>query len=71
VKVKACLKWVVYSLWFFLVNCSSNVILFATSEGCPFNFSFTINSFYIKIIFLIFRFKGQGEGLGMIMYQFP
>jgi hypothetical protein len=36
-----------------------------------FNFSLTINSFYIKIIFIIFRFKGQGEGLGMITYQFP
>jgi hypothetical protein len=37
-----------------LGNCSSNVILFATSEGSPFNFSFTTNSFYIKIIFLMF-----------------
>jgi hypothetical protein len=43
----------------------------ATSKGSPFNLSFTTNSFYIKIIFLIFRFKGQREGLGMITYQFP
>jgi hypothetical protein len=61
-RVKACLKWVLYLLKFFLVNYCSNVILFATSEGSPFNFSLTINSFYIKIIFLIIRFKGQGEG---------
>jgi hypothetical protein len=54
-----------------LANCSSNVIFFATSEGSPFSFSSTINSFYINIIFLIFRFKGQGEGLGMVTYQFP
>jgi hypothetical protein len=54
-----------------LGNCSSNVIFFATSEGSPFNFSLIINSFYIKIIFLMFRFKGQGEGLGMVTYQFP
>jgi hypothetical protein len=70
-KVKACLNLLVCSLRFFLANCSSNVIFFATSEGSPFSFSFTINSFYIKIIFLIIRFKGQGEGLGMVTYQFP
>jgi hypothetical protein len=70
-KVKAYLNLVVCSLRFFLANCSSNVIFFATSEGSPFCFSLTINSFYIKIIFLIIRFKGQGEGLGMVMYQFP
>jgi hypothetical protein len=52
-------------------NCSSNVILFATSEGSPFNFSSIINSFIFKIIFLKFRFEGQEEGLGMITYQFP
>jgi hypothetical protein len=45
------------------VNCSSNVILFATSEGSPFNFSFRINSFYFKIFFLIFWFEGQ-RGVG-------
>jgi hypothetical protein len=47
------------------------LFLYLDSEGSPFSFSSTINSFYIKIIFLIFRFKGQGEGLGMVMYQFP
>jgi hypothetical protein len=36
-----------------------------------FNFSFITNSFYFKIIFLKFRFEGQEEGLGMIVYQFP
>jgi hypothetical protein len=61
-KVKACLNLVVFSLRFFLVNCSSNVIFFATSEGSPLSFSFTTNSFYVKVIFLIFRFKGQGRG---------
>jgi hypothetical protein len=45
-----------------LVNCSSNVILFATSEGSPFLFNFITNSFYVKIILLTFRFKGQGRG---------
>ena len=62
VKVKACLNLVVCSLRFFLVNCSSNVILFATSEGSPFGFNFITNSFYVKIILLTFRFKGQGRG---------
>jgi hypothetical protein len=71
VKVKACLNLVVYLLRFFLVNCSSNVFFFATSEGCPLSFSLLTNSFYVKIIFLIFRFKGQWEGLGMVTYQFP
>jgi hypothetical protein len=70
-KVKACLKWVVDLLRFFLENCSSNVIFFATSEGRHFSFSSTINSSYIKINFPIFRFKGQGEGLGMVTYQIP
>jgi hypothetical protein len=71
VKVKACLNLVVCSLRFFLISCSSNVIFFAISEGSPLSFSPLINSFYVKIIFLIFRFKGQGEGLGMVTYQFP
>jgi hypothetical protein len=70
-KVKACSNLVVCSLRFFLVNCSSNAIFFATSEGSPLSFSLTIKSLYVKIIFLIFRFKGQGEGLGMVTYQFP
>jgi hypothetical protein len=71
VKVKACLNLVVCSLRFFLVNCSSNVIFFATSEGNTLSVSLSTNSFYVKIIFLIFRFKGQGEGLGMVTYRFP
>jgi hypothetical protein len=71
VKVKACLNLVVCLLMFFLVNCSSNVIFFATSEGSPLSFNFTTNLFYVKVIFLIFRLKGQGEGLGMVTYQFP
>jgi hypothetical protein len=54
-----------------LVNCSSNVILFATLEGSPFRFNFITNSFYVKIILLTFRFKGQGEGLGMVTYRLP
>jgi hypothetical protein len=45
-----------------LVNYSSNVILFATLEGSPFGFNFITNSFYVKIILLTFRFKGQGRG---------
>jgi hypothetical protein len=71
VKVKACLNLVVCSLRFFLVICSSNVIFFSTSEGSLLCFSLTINSFYVKTIFPIFRFKGQGEGLGMVTYRFP
>jgi hypothetical protein len=54
-----------------LSNCSSNVIFFATSEGSSLSFSLSTNSFYVKFIFLIFRFKGQGEGLGMVTYKFP
>jgi hypothetical protein len=42
-----------------LVNCSSNVILFATSEGSPSRFSFTTYSILINYVSLIFRFKGQ------------
>jgi hypothetical protein len=52
-------------------NCSSIVILFATSEGSPIKLCFIIASFCFKIIFLKFRFEGQEEGLGVIMYQFP
>jgi hypothetical protein len=69
--VKACLNSVVCLSRFFLVNCSSNVIFFATLEGSRLSFNLTINSFYVKVIVLIFRFKGQGEGLGMGTYQFP
>ena len=42
-----------------LVNCSSNVILFATSEGSPSRFIFTSYSTLINYVSLIFRFKGQ------------
>jgi hypothetical protein len=52
-------------------NCSSNVILFATSEGSPSEFCFITYSFQSKIILLKFRFEGQEEGLGMDTYQFP
>ena len=68
VRVKAWLKGVIYLLRFFSINCSSNVILFATLEGSPFNSCLIINSLCIKIIFLKFRFEGQEEGLGMITY---
>ena len=50
-----------------LVNCSSNVILFATSEGSPSRFSFTIYSVLINYVSLIFRFKGQ-VGVGVLGY---
>jgi hypothetical protein len=52
-------------------NCSSNVILFVTSEGSPIKFCFIITSSWFKIIFLNFRFEGQEEGLGVITYKFP
>jgi hypothetical protein len=52
-------------------NCSSNVILFATSEGSPFEFCFITYSSQFKIILLKFKFEGQEEGLGMNTYQFP
>jgi hypothetical protein len=42
-----------------LVDYSSNVILFATSEGSPSRFSFTIYSILINYISLILRLKGQ------------
>jgi hypothetical protein len=50
-----------------LVNCSSNVILFATSEGSPSRFSFTIYSVLINYVSLIFRLKGQ-VGVGVLGY---
>jgi hypothetical protein len=50
-----------------LVNCSSNVILFATSEGSPSRFSFTIYSVLIYFISIIFRFEGQ-VGVGVLGY---
>ena len=50
-----------------LVNCSSNVILFATSEGSPSRFIFTSYSTLINYVSLIFRFKGQ-VGVGVLGY---
>jgi hypothetical protein len=50
-----------------LVNCSSNVIRFATSEGSPSRFSFTTYYVLFNFISLIFRFKGQG-GVGVLGY---
>jgi hypothetical protein len=46
-----------------LVDCSSNVILFATSEGSPSRFSFTTYSVLVNYISLILRFKGQVGGI--------
>jgi hypothetical protein len=45
-----------------LVNCSSNVIIFATSEGSPSRFSFTTYSALINYVSLIFRFKEHVGG---------
>jgi hypothetical protein len=42
-----------------LVDCSLNVILFATSEGSPSRFSFTTYTVFINSISHILRFKGQ------------
>jgi hypothetical protein len=42
-----------------LVNCSLNIILFATSEGSPSRFISTTYSTLINYASLIFRFKGQ------------
>jgi hypothetical protein len=41
-----------------LINCSSNVILFATSEGSPFRIIFKTYSTLNNQVFLIFRFDG-------------
>jgi hypothetical protein len=57
--------------FFIKANYSSNVILFATSEGSPLEFCFIAYSFQFKIILLNFRFEGQEEGLDMNTYQFP
>jgi hypothetical protein len=51
-----------------LVDCSSNVILFATSEGSLSRFSFTLYSVFINYISLILRFKGQVGGFGFLGY---
>jgi hypothetical protein len=50
-----------------LVNCSSNVILFATSEGSPSRFILTSYSTLINYVSLIFKFKGQ-VGVGVLGY---
>jgi hypothetical protein len=42
-----------------LINCSSNVIIFATSEGSPFRIIFKTYSTLNHQVFLIFRFEGQ------------
>jgi hypothetical protein len=42
-----------------LVNCSSNVILFATSEGSPSRFSLTTYSVLVNSISLILRLKEE------------
>jgi hypothetical protein len=47
-----------------LVNCSSNVILFTTSEGSPSRFSLTAYSVLVNSVSLILRFKGQVGGFG-------
>jgi hypothetical protein len=47
-----------------LVNFSSNVILFATSEGSPSRFIFPSYSTLINYVSLTFRFKGQ-VGVGV------
>jgi hypothetical protein len=47
----------------FLVTCSSNVILFATSERSPSRFLLTAYSVLVNYISLILRFKGQVGGL--------
>jgi hypothetical protein len=50
-----------------LVNCSSNVILFATSEGSPSRFVFISYFTLINYVSFIFRFKGQ-VGVGALGY---
>jgi nitrate reductase NapE component len=47
-----------------LVNCSSNVILFATSEGSPSRFNLTTYLVLVNFISPILRFKGQVGGFG-------
>jgi hypothetical protein len=51
----------------YLVNYSSNVILFATSEGSPSRFIFTTYSTLINYVSPIFRFEGQ-LGVGVLGY---
>jgi hypothetical protein len=54
----------------FLVTCSSNVILFATSEGSPFRFSLIAHSVLVNSISLILRFKGQVGFWIRVTYRF-
>jgi hypothetical protein len=48
-----------------LVDCSSNVIFFSTSEGSPSRYSFTTYSALVNYISLILRFKGQVGCFGL------
>jgi hypothetical protein len=57
------LAWCVFLGQGFLVNCSSNVILFETSKGSPSRFKFTAYSVLVNYIYLILRFKGQKGGV--------
>jgi hypothetical protein len=52
-----------------LINCSSNVILFATSDGSHFRIIFKTYSTLNNQVFLIFRFKGQGGGGIWVTYR--
>jgi hypothetical protein len=52
-----------------LVNCSSNVILFATSEGSPSRFSLTAYSVLVNSISPILRFKRAGGVWMRVTYQ--
>jgi hypothetical protein len=54
-----------------LVNCSSNVILFATSEGSPSRFSFM--TYYVLINFIFFLYldsKGRWGWVIWVTYRF-
>jgi hypothetical protein len=52
----------------FLVNCSSNVILFATSEGSPSRFSFTTYLFSIASFLLYLDSKGKWGWVFWVTY---
>jgi hypothetical protein len=62
------LAWCVFFGQGFLVNCSSNVILFATSEGSPSRFSLTVYSAQVNSILPIIRFKGHEGGVSGLIY---
>jgi hypothetical protein len=53
-----------------LVSCSSNVILFETSEGSPSRFSFTTYSVLINFIFLNLDSKGRWGWVIWVTYRF-